>query len=253
MLSSPRFWMVLALILLLALIVVAGFSAAQYYRLTRSWTAENSLVRIDPYGLLYYTPTPEAPAPPGTRTVVLFGDSRAAEWVAPQMDGYAFFNRGIHSQATAQILGRYEAHVAALQPDIVVVQAGVNDLKILPLVESVAEPAIEHCIANLDEIVARARADGITVILTTIFPAGNAPITRLPVWSDAIPAAIDRVNEHIRAQAGDGVYVLDAYALLATDDDKLRPDLARDFMHLSGSGYTVLNAALEDLLRSIDW
>ncbi|MCC6613730.1 MAG: SGNH/GDSL hydrolase family protein [Anaerolineae bacterium] len=249
--SSPRFWMVLALILLLILLVVAGFAVAQYYRLYRSWTAENSLVRIDPYGLLYYTPTPEAPAAEGDTTVLLFGDSRAAEWVAPEIDGYTFFNRGIHSQSTAQVLGRYDEHVTALHPDIMVLQAGVNDLKVLPLVDSVAEPAIEHCIANLDEIVARARAEGITVILTTIFPAGNAPIPRLPVWSDAIPAAIDRVNEHIRAQAGDGVYVLDTYALLATDDDKLRGELSRDFMHLNGSGYTVLNQALVELLGRI--
>jgi len=250
--SSLRFWMVLALILLILLLVVAGFSVAQYYRLFRGWTAENSLVRIDPYGLLDYTPTPEAPAAEGSTTVVLFGDSRAAEWVAPEIDGYSFFNRGIHSQSTAQVLGRYEAHVAALQPDIMVLQVGVNDLKILPLVDSVAEPAIERCIANIDAIVARARAEGITVILTTIFPAGNPPLQRLPVWSDAIPAAIDRVNEHIRAQAGDGVYVLDTFTLLATGDEKLRGDLSRDFMHLSGSGYTVINAALVDLLSSIE-
>jgi lysophospholipase L1-like esterase len=252
MLSSAGFWMVLALVLAIIVLGVAGFAVVHYRRLVRRWTAEATLVRIDPYGLLYDTPRHDGPTAHAATTVVLFGDSRAAEWIAPDVDGYRFVNRGINSQSTAQVLGRYEAHVAALGPDVLVVQAGVNDLKILPLDERVAEPAIERCIANLDEIAARARAAGTTVILTTIFPTGKPPVPRRPVWSDAIPAAIHRVNEQLRARASDGVHVLDADALLATGDGSLRRDLARDFVHLNGAGYAVLNAALVDLLGRID-
>jgi lysophospholipase L1-like esterase len=250
--SWSQFWMVLALVLSVLLVVVTGYAAARYHRLVRRWTAENSLVRIDPYGLLYDAPPPEPSAVKGTTTVVLFGDSRAAEWVPPEVDGVTFVNRGINSQSTAQMLGRYQAQIAALHPDVLVVQAGINDLKILPLVERVAEPAIERCIANLDEIVARARAHGTTVVLTTIFPTGKPPVQRRPVWSDAIPAAVHRVNEHLRAQAGDGVHLLDAHALLANGDGRLRRGLARDFVHLNGSGYAVLNAALVELLGRVD-
>jgi len=65
--------------------------------------------------------------------VVFFGDSRAYDWPAPSgLEGLEFVNRGIGNQTTAQVLGRFEAHIAPLHPQVVVLQVGINDLKLIP-------------------------------------------------------------------------------------------------------------------------
>jgi lysophospholipase L1-like esterase len=48
--------------------------------------------------------------------------------------GFSFVNRGINTQTSAQVLGRFDKHVVPLHPNIVIVQVGINDLKTIPAI-----------------------------------------------------------------------------------------------------------------------
>jgi hypothetical protein len=108
-------------------------------------------MKLDPVGLSHYPISadqlPDLPTS-GVR-VVFFGDSRAQEWNFPSgAEGFEFYNRGIGGQTSVQVVARFEEHVATVEPDIVVVQVGVNDLAMIPLVPERREELVANCKAN---------------------------------------------------------------------------------------------------------
>lgn len=215
--------------------------------------------RLDPYGLKHpdFPPDRSAPASstsPGAGSaalpvVLFFGDSRAKQWPFPAVAGYRFVNRGIGDQTTEQVRGRFDAHVAPLSPRVVLVEAGINDLKAIPLLPYRREEIVADCKANLRQIVRRARDGGAVVIVSTIFPPGKVPLERRTVWSPEVEKAVEEVNAEIRGWAGEGVFVLDGWKLLE-DHGKLRDGYGVDTLHLSARGYEVLNAELTKLLEA---
>jgi lysophospholipase L1-like esterase len=234
----------LLLLLSLALNWLLFQRGKAYYR-------ELNATRLDPLGLSFFPgETKDLPPPaPGTTRVVLLGDSRAQSWPAPAgLTGFEFINRGIGAQTSTQVLGRFEAHVAPLRPDVVVLQVGINDLKTLPLFPQRRASIVADCQANIQQIVSRARGLGATVILTTIFPAGEVPLARRPFWSDDIDRGIRAVNDFIRSLEGEGVILLDGAAILADG-----PDYHADTLHLNAAGYRALNGALVPLLKNLEY
>jgi lysophospholipase L1-like esterase len=182
--------------------------------------------------------------------VVFFGDSRAQDWPAPQMAGLTFINRGIGAQTSAQVLGRMPQHVLALRPDVVVLQACINDLKVIGLMPE-SEPAIvAGCLRNLRRIVDDLRASGTRVVLTTVIPsAGDVPLARRMYWTDRIDAAVVEVNDELRRWGTAGVVILDAAAIVGDGQGHVQRDYATDLLHLNLDGYHVLNRDLERVLR----
>jgi lysophospholipase L1-like esterase len=178
------------------------------------------------------------------RRVVLFGDSRIAEWINhPAMPDCEFINRGVGGQTTAQLLLRLDRDVIPFHPDVVVIEAGVNDLKNLGLFPERAEAIAQTCRDNLRAIIDRLREREIHVVVLTIFPVGQPSVARRWFWSDATVDAIDETNHWLQEINQPGVTVIDCDQVLRqgryVDSAK-----ARDLLHLNSSGYTALNARL---------
>ena len=184
--------------------------------------------------------------------VVFFGDSRAYEWPAIANIPFEFTNRGINGHTTKQVLGRLSAHVANLSSQFVVVQVGVNDLVQIAPSSNQLQSVVTNCKQNIQKIVDQlAKELKTTVILTTIFPvAALSPSQRSS--SAELDRAIVEVNEFIRSlksdRVGDRVIILDAAALLADENGKVRQIYSRDFLHLNENGYTILNTELLKIL-----
>lgn len=178
--------------------------------------------------------------------LVFYGDSRMAEWPQPPWLAEPVVNLGIAGQTTRQILDRFDVHLVPLRPKIVVIQAGINDLKTIPLFPDEEARIIADCRSNLQQMVERSRALGARVVISTICPVGKLPLHRRPFWSDRVDSAIREVNQSIKSFASDGVTVLDTAALLTDGSGKLVPEYSRDFLHLSAEGYAQLNRALRE-------
>lgn len=204
---------------------------------------------LDPIGLAY---TFQDSAPPNhdKPVVVFFGDSRAAQWIAPQLEGFTFLNRGIGNQTSAQVALRFEEHIQPLKPDIIILQVCINDLKNIPLFPKHREQIIADCENNIDTIIKQSATLNATVILTTVFPtSGKVPIRRIPVWSSDIYRAIDEVNAYIRSYQADNVIIFDAANILAGPEGHTQKQFALDLLHLNSSGYDALNAELVKVLE----
>ncbi len=242
--SRIGLWL-LALLLILSLAgnVLLGLLARHYY-------FELNGTQLDPVGLGVYpvgTPLPKAN---GKVRLLFYGDSRAYTWPAPTgFDQIEVLNRGIGGQTTAQILARFDDHLVPLQPDIVLIQAGINDLKTIGLFPAQRDAIIANCKKNLAAMVQRATAQGATVILTTVFPTAQPSLLRRPFWSDAVGEAIVEVNLYLKTLVGERVVLFDSAALLVGADGAIQPVYSYDLLHLNQAGYAALNAALRALLE----
>ncbi|MDY6940529.1 MAG: GDSL-type esterase/lipase family protein [Cyanobacteriota bacterium] len=237
----------LSLIGSVALNFILFNAANSYYRQVND-------TRLDPLGLDVYPSAENSPKQTSDRpTVVFFGDSRAASWPVPaQIDRFEFINRGIGAQTTAQVIQRYDRHVAPLNPDILVVQVGVNDLKTIPLFPKRKDEIIDRCKANIQTIIAEARQQNATIIISTIFPLGKLPVERQFFWSEEVDLAIKEVNEFIEGLAASDVLIFPTQPILAGDRAVVKDEYQFDFLHVNETGYEALNQQLVPLLQTIE-
>ena len=70
-----------------------------------------------------------APLAAGENRVVFMGDSITDAWkIEDSFPGKPYINRGISGQTTPQMVVRFRQDVIALQPKVVVILAGTNDI-----------------------------------------------------------------------------------------------------------------------------
>lgn len=237
-------------VVLFALVVSGVLNIVLYKELTGYYKLLYA-GELDPLGLSYFQDQ-ENEISTIFPIVVFFGDSRAAQWIIPPVDGFNFVNRGIGNQTSAQVANRFDAHIKPLKPQIIIVQVGINDLKTIPLFPERKQEIIDNCEANIEKIVYDSLNANTTVILTTIFPvSGNVPLTRRLVWSDDIYQAIDEVNIFIASLEDEKVIIFDTASILSNAERKIKPEYRLDLLHLNEYGYETLNLELVKILEHI--
>jgi lysophospholipase L1-like esterase len=228
------------------------------YAFAESTYRELQAGNLDPIATAHFVPRNQhlGPPAPGLTRIVLFGDSRVARWSnVPEIPGAEIVNQGYGGDTTARLLLRLERDVIALQPAVVVLQAGINDLKAIPVLGDAGAEIPKNCQANLDEIVARLRKAGIDVVLVSILPAGPIEISRRPVWSESVRDATTTVNSRLSRAPRAGVDFVDADSALAASDSSnrliLRSEYAADALHLNDAGYRELNSLVAPVLTRL--
>ena len=185
---------------------------------------------------------------PGETRVVFMGNSITDAWAKsfPTMfPGKPYVGRGISGQTTPQMLVRFRQDVVALQPKVVVILAGINDIA------GNTGPATQAMIAdNLMSMTEIAQANGIRVVLSSVLPAYDFP------WRRGIGPApkVVALNAWIRCYAAQaGAVYLDYYGGMADARGGLSPELAADGVHPTEAGYRIMaplaEAAIEQALR----
>lgn len=204
---------------------------------------ELQTVRLDPTRAAHFeneNSTLPAPAP-GTGRVVFFGDSRIEMWrPLPESAGLELINRGWGGETTGQALLRVERDVLALQPDVVVIQLGINDLKAVGVLPDAEDAIRDQCARNLKGIVDAITSHDISVLLLTVFPVGPVSPARRPVWSDATLGMVAEVNTALQSLSGPRVRVLNCDDVLA-EGGRVRDSFAIDAFHLRREAYQALN------------
>jgi lysophospholipase L1-like esterase len=228
----------------LALNVVLVRAAFRYFKAVLA-------IRLDPAGLKVYAAERARP-PAGAAPLVFFGDSRAFMWSPPDAPiGHAIANRGIGNQTTAEILLRVDPDVVPLHPSVVVLEAGVNDLKTIADFPERRAQIVADCENNLSRIVDRCRQTGAMVVLVTVFGIGDVSLWRRPFWSNDVAAAVREVNAFLPTLVRDGVVLFDANAVLAGEHADVRPEYQLDYLHLTATGYQALNRQLVPVLARL--
>lgn len=168
--------------------------------------------------------------------VVFIGDSITDGW--GRSEGTVFFpgkpyvNRGISGQTTAQMLVRFRQDVIALNPEVVVILAGTNDIA-----GNTGAATLEMIEDNLRSMTQLAQANGIRVVLASVLPASSY------WWRPGYrPAArIRALNQRIEVYAREaGAVYLDYHAAMRNAEGGLDAELAGDGVHPSPAGYAVM-------------
>ena len=194
------------------------------------------------------------PPNPGETRVVFFGDSITDNWSKAEYGGFfpgrPYLNRGIGGQTTAQMLLRFRADVIRLQPRVVLILAGTNDIA------GNAGPAtLEQIEDNLASMAELSRAHRIRVVLASLLPvsddkkdASDRPIVRT---GQRPTAAIRELNRWMAGYAsGNGHVSLDYFTAVADTNGRFRSELNDDGLHPNARGYAVMAPLAEKAIAA---
>jgi lysophospholipase L1-like esterase len=246
--------LILSIIFLLGSLAISISLNIILYKRGIKYYIDLNQTRLDPWQLNTYPPEANPPKNPQTlsKRVVFFGDSRVLSWPAPNLPNYEFINRGIGGQTSTQIKGRFDQHIRPLQPDIVVLQLGINDLKTIGLFPEKKAEIMANCRENIREIVKKSQELGAVVILTTIFPFGDIPLARKPFWSDDIFPAVKEINALIASLGDEDIIIFDTFSILADDRGMMQSGDRIDELHYNQRAYQKINQEFTELLKTID-
>jgi lysophospholipase L1-like esterase len=186
----------------------------------------------------------------GENRVVFMGDSITEGWHfdAPVggLSGKPYINRGISGQTTPQMLGRFRQDVIKLQPKVVVILAGINDIA-----GNTGPMTLEQTEDNLASMAELAAANKIRVVLCSVLPAFDFP------WRPGMTPApkVLALNQWIKAYAAEHGHVyVDYHTAMKDSRDGLPAMLSGDGVHPLPAGYAIMaplvEAGIEKALKS---
>jgi len=186
--------------------------------------------------------------------VVFMGDSITDGWSNPQFGGFfpgkPYVNRGISGQTTPQMLVRFRPDVIDLEPQVVVILAGTNDIA-----GNTGPMTLEQSEGNLATMTELARAHGIRVVLSSVMPVRDGVINkegeRLVQTKKRPPETIVTLNDWIKkyAAANHLVY-LDYFSAMVDDQGFLKAETTYDGLHPSAQGYVVMAPLAEKAIQA---
>lgn len=187
----------------------------------------------------------ESPLKNETR-VVFMGNSIFEGWIRLRPEffsGKPYFDRGISGQTTPQMLLRMYDDVIALQPDIMVLKAGINDIA-----ENNAPYNPAHTLDNIKAMAQLGRFNKIKVILCSVLPASDFK------WRPGLEPAdkVIALNQAIKQFATENkFYYLDLYSSVVDENKGMKKEFASDGVHPTVEGYKVMEPLIEEAIRKV--
>lgn len=186
----------------------------------------------------------------GEKRVVLMGNSITDGWPHTRPDFFKNNNligRGIGGQTSYQFLLRFREDVINLQPKVVVINYGTNDIA-----ENTGPYDEDLTYGNVLSMVELARYHKCKVILTSCLPAGGFS------WRPAITDGMDKIrslNARVKAyaEANKIPYVDYFNAMLNEDGTAMNPELANDTpgVHPNAAGYAIMESLLLPVIKKL--
>src|SRR5580658_9322561 len=194
----------------------------------------------DPNNLKRYADADSKMLPPATKVprVVFLGDSITDAWrLNEYFTGRDFINRGIGGQTTSQMLARFREDVLALNPKLVVILAGTNDIA-----NGTAANQIEDNLATMGDL---AKEHGIRVAFASILPVSDYHTDADPQYlrtQGRPPATIYAINQWLRTFCQNAGFAwMDYYAAMVDPMGQMKVDLSDDGLHPKDKGYRVMS------------
>ena len=217
------------LLFMAALIINSIFTNAQDWANMKRYRAENALL--------------SAPLNAENR-VVFMGNSITQGWKETHPDFFSsnpYICRGIGGQTTPQMLIRFKQDVVALQPSVVVILAGTNDIA-----GNTGPSSLEMIMDNLSSMVEIATANKIKVVMSSVLPAYDYP------WRKGLEPniLIPKLNEMIKSycEKNDLVY-LDYFSVMNDGNNGLRAELTTDGVHCTIEGYKIMESMVKPAIE----
>lgn len=172
--------------------------------------------------------------------IVFMGNSITIGWLnnRPEFfEGKPYINRGISGQTTPQMLIRFRQDVIDLNPKVVTILAGTNDIA-----GNTGPSTLEMIMDNIKGMAELAHANGIKVILSSTLPAYDYP------WKPGLEPSgkIIALNKMIKEYAEtNGHIYLDYFSAMVDERNGLPKKYAEDEVHPTVEGYKVMEPLVE--------
>jgi lysophospholipase L1-like esterase len=223
-----------------------GFAGLDQYRASRIAVFTDDFGQLARYrdaNAAFKTPAADE------NRVVFFGDSITDIWkLEDYFPGKPYLNRGIGGQTTSQMMVRFREDVIDLQPKVVVILAGTNDIA-----GNTGPMSLETIEANLSSLAELARAHKIRVVFSSILPVHNYTPKSQDFFAQRSPEKILALNRWLKDYcAANSLIYLDYFTPLVDDKGLMKRELADDGLHPNAAGYKVMapraQAAIESAL-----
>lgn len=201
-------------------------------------------------------PAANASLPPkGDRPrIVLIGDSRIAQWpTSAWPENWEVINRGIGGETAAQLELRFDDDAIALDPDVIVIEAGINDLVAASFMDEVVSQSFaDKTVKIFRRLVENAINSGHRTLVATIIPPARPDILRLLVWNESVRDLVKQANaDLLKTKLPNEAGVIDFSTQLIDADATVADKYRLDTLHLNEAGYERLTAILIDRVQSM--
>ena len=179
--------------------------------------------------------------------VVFMGNSITENWAYfhPEFfTSHNYLGRGIGGQTSAHMLVRFQSDVIALQPKVVVIMTGTNDVA-----HNDFWVAPEEVVNNVVSMCTLAKANGIIPIISSITPCTSF------VWRPEIENAgqtIVEINKSLKAYAdANGIVYVDYHSALADENMSFPKALSDDGCHPNPDTYFQMEAMVVEAINEM--
>ena len=183
----------------------------------------------------------------GGDRIVLVGDSITEGWTEFNPGFFQknnMVNRGISGQTTPQMLIRLKQDAIHLDPKIIIINGGTNDIW-----GNTGPSTPEMIIDNLCSMAEIAVKNEISVALSTILP-----VYQYPDRDDIIdpPKTISFINSVLQDYCNkNSLAFLDYFSPMADEKKGLRSDYGTDGVHPNKQGYSVMEQVVRETISGI--
>jgi lysophospholipase L1-like esterase len=224
-------------------IPTTGFPGLDQYRASRI------AVFTDDFGqLARYRDADAALGAPkaGEKRVVFFGDSITDIWkLEDYFPGKPYINRGIGGQTTPQMLVRFRQDVINLQPKVVVILAGTNDIA-----GNTGPMRNEDIEANFASFAELAKVHGIRVVYSSILPVHDYTDRAKDFFAQRPQTRILALDDWLKDYcAKNGIIYLDYFSAMVDNKGMLKKDLADDGLHPNAAGFKIMAPLAEAAIQ----
>jgi lysophospholipase L1-like esterase len=238
--------------------IVLLFSSCLFAQQTAATSAQQSLQRWreskfatlkDDFGeLARYREANANLKPPaaGENRVVFFGDSITDLWKLDEyFPGKPYINRGISGQTTPQMLVRFRQDAIDLQPKVIVILAGTNDIA-----GNTGPMRLEDIEANYASLAELARAHDFRVVFSSVLPVHNYTPRAQDLFAQRSPEKILKLNRWLKAYCNANHHIyLDYFSAMVNDQGLLKRELADDGLHPNVAGYKLMAPLAEAAIQ----
>jgi len=183
---------------------------------------------------------------PEEKRVVFMGNSITEFWTTIDKDFFtknkSFIGRGISGQTTPQMLVRFRNDVINLNPSVVVILAGTNDIA-----GNTGPATLEEIFGNIASMAELAKANNIKAIICSVLPVYNYP------WSPGLEPAgkIIKLNEMLQSYSKkNNIVYVDYHSPMADEKNGLKAEYSPDGVHPNLNGYKVMDDLIGKAITS---
>jgi lysophospholipase L1-like esterase len=187
-----------------------------------------------------------AVSPATPPALLLFGDSRVAQWKPLPDRPYSIAAEGFPGETAIRLAARFPDALQQHRPQLVMLQLGVNDAVAASQVGAARrEQALADSLSAIERMAADAKAAGADLVILKVIPPVRPELPRRLLYRGEVDAYVAALNAALPSIAArHGATVADPLPLLADAGGAVPDRYRRDALHLTPEAYQALGALL---------